>query len=217
EKTVTAGSVPGWPVSTGGKDAKATVDVLSAMAHGAKMGVYGNTAGAVGAGVGGLLSAFGVKGANKYLDAVSGAGSIYNTGAKQGVNVGNVISGAAQGATLGSAFGPVGTMVGAGVGGLLDIFGGLFGHSKPKIPQDQISNPSQYNSPSDFDYYARLYNATGKMTNVPGQTFGQQASTVQVHFYSDGVAQAVQQTTSTAATRSAMSVASAYYDNTRPQ
>ena len=171
----------------------------------------------VGAGVGGVLGAFGVKGQNRYIDAATGAASIYQTGAKQGVTVGNVIGGAAEGAQLGSAFGPAGTAIGAGVGGLLDIFGGLFGHHKPKIPEDETYDPSMFNSPSQFDMYAQLYNATGKYPNLPGQAFNQQAAMVQVQFYSDGVQQAVHSATTSATSRSAMTVASAYYDHTRPQ
>jgi hypothetical protein len=201
--------------------AQMTSDILSGAAEGAKFGVFGRTGGAIGAGVGAILGGFGIKGANPYINAVTGAASIYETGAKQGVTVQNVISGAAQGATLGSAFGPLGTAIGAGVGGLLDIFGGLFGHHKPAVPADQTYDPAQFNSPSDFDYYAQLYNESGKAQlkypNLPGQTLNHAANIVQVHFYSDGVEQAVQQQTSSAVTRSAMTVAGAYYDHTRPQ
>ena len=135
--------------------------VIAAMQEGQKaFGVFGKFGSGIGGAIGGGLAAAGVKGANKYLDAVGGAVGAFETGQQQGV-LGGTISGAGSGAAIGAAFGPGGAAIGAIAGGALGFIGGLFGGHHTPRPIDKETNPSDYNAPSAFTEAAYRYRATG--------------------------------------------------------
>jgi hypothetical protein len=165
--------------------------------------------------------------AGRYLNIAAGAAGIVGTGQQQGITLGSVLSGATSGAEIGSLFGPAGTAIGAGVGGLLDVIGGLFSH-RHRPDYANLTQPALDNSPSDFDYLAYRYRATGSLTSnalnnlgqLPNSLLGQaqylssQAPTVQI--YVDGVKKAVTQQVTAQTGLAANSRTNAYYDSTRP-
>ncbi|HZT41454.1 MAG TPA: hypothetical protein VFA07_04665 [Chthonomonadaceae bacterium] len=104
-------------------------------------------------------------GVAQYAQAGVGAYGIWQQGAQEGA-VGGLLNGALTGAQIGASFGKIaglpGAAFGAAAGGLIGLLGGLLGHHSQ--PQPQINrqlNPSLYNAPADFNYYAYLYRATG--------------------------------------------------------
>ncbi len=110
--------------------------------------------------------------AGRYLNIAAGAAGIVGTGQQQGITLGSVLSGATSGAEIGSLFGPAGTAIGAGVGGLLDVIGGLFSH-RHRPDYANLTQPALDNSPSDFDYLAYRYRATGSLTSNALNNLGQ--------------------------------------------
>lgn len=120
------------------------------------------------------------------LTAGLAAYSVFSQAQETGVTAGGLLGGALTGLSVG---GPIG----AGIGFGLSLLGGLFGGGKKRDPLEESKNhdPSFYNSPSDFDYYAYLYRATGRLPTADeiGLTLNQQpAPVVNVYAVVDGVA-----------------------------
>lgn len=152
--------------------------------------------------------------AQKAMTAASygmAAYSIWDSAAQNGLSVGGVLGGAMTGFEMG---GPIG----AAVGGVLSIFGGIFGHKKADpLANQKENNPSFYNSPSDFEYYAYRYRATGALPTAEqsGVTLGNVPNPV-VNIYVDGVKTSVTQEVTRQTTTGAASMTNAYMDMHSP-
>lgn len=137
--------------------------------------------------------------------------SIYQTGAQAGP-----IQGALGGAL--SGFGLAGP-IGAAVGGVVGLFGGLFGHHSDPMQTNKNMNPSFYNAPSDFNYYAYRYRATGQLPQIPNfnPNLGGTGAAPIVNVYIDGTKTAVKTELASQTSLAVQSKTNAFLDMHSPR
>jgi hypothetical protein len=166
-------------VTSTGENTKAIGNLTSAITGGAASGAGGTVTGA-GGGRKGLLPGKG----DRYLTEALAGYSVFASGQAQGSNLGSVLGAALAG---GAIAGPIGALVGGG----LNLLGGLF-HQKARDPlaEDKSFNPAIYNAPSDYEYNAYRYRATGKLPDNIGLRTSLTAAPV-VNVYLDQVKTAV--------------------------
>jgi TP901 family phage tail tape measure protein len=174
----------------------------------------GVSGGSGGAGGGGGLPGSGKGGKGKgtgrmgqYLGYGLAAYSVAAQGADQGVTLGSALNGALTGFAMG---GPIGAAIGLGA----DLLGGLF-HRRKKTDPQQDNNPALQHGPSDFDYYAYRYRATGQLPSQ-SEVSGYHAPAVVNNIYVDGVKQAVRTEVAQQTSSQATAQSSSYLDIHRP-
>jgi hypothetical protein len=192
----------------------------SGQASGAEIGhLFGRNGnilgGGIGGGIGGALGGLGATHLQTYFGDAAQAATIYSNGQQNGP-VAGAIGGIATGAGIGTSLGgPLGGAIGAGVGGFLGLLGGIFGgHHRDPAADSKNHDPAFYNSPSDFDYMAYRFRATGKLPNVPGQSLNSQATTVNITI--DGVKRSVANEVASQTSLGNVSQTNSYIDFTRP-
>ena len=103
------------------------------------------------------------------------------------MNLGNLLGAAATGFAIG---GPIG----AAVGGVVDLVGGLFHKSNKPTATPQDLNPAYYNAPSAFDVAAYNYSAYGKLPTMQNVGFTVKPTNAPIiNVYVDGAKVAAQQ------------------------
>ncbi len=151
------------------------------------------------------ISSYGI---SDVVNVGSAAYSVFSQGYEHGVTLGGVLGGYMAGSAIG---GPVGGVIGAG----LDIIGGLF--HKKSAPTFKDQNPAFWNSPSQFDYNAYRYRATGIVpTDATTHMFKGNTPTITVNVITDGVKKAVAVQLASAVQTGRAATVNAWYDSHVP-
>jgi len=177
---------------------------VPAPAGGTGGGTGGAGAGSSGKGKGGVSPAV-----MQSISQAFAAYSVFEQGREQGVTIPGLLGGALTGLALG---GPVGAAIGFGV----SLLGGLFRKKRPDpLATDKNRTPSFYNSPSDFDYWAYRYRATGQIP-ADAKKWAGQVPVPTVNVYVDGVKTSVRAEISSQTSTGKAALTNVYYDAHRP-